>query len=176
MDNSKLFFRQHRNINSLSEEEAGLALLGEVLDLGLQSDVNQEVIDEIKPNNIIDVLTRQNGNFKMLLDLATNLGLVEELQKMPQVTLFAPSDEAFLKLSSFSFAPQDLKRHVIAVKLPSNSIESGPAFTASGDIVNLIKSSSTVEIQYKNTTVQVVEADIMASNGVIHVIDQVLAD
>ena len=102
--------------------------------------------------------------------------------ELPQVTIFAPSDNVFSKMPRYSATAEDLKRHLIAVKLPSESLVTGPAFTMSGEVINIVKLplkiKNQIQIRYKRKdhieekSINVVQTDIQASNGVIHVIDQ----
>ena len=126
-----------------------------------------------KPNNVVEVIAKSE-NLKNVASLVNGLGLAEELSTAPQVTIFAPSDLAFRKFYRGTTMAKDLKRHVIGVKLPSANIETGPAATLSGDVINLVKNSDSVQIEYNGKVINVVQADISASNGVIHVVDQVI--
>ena len=84
-----LFFRDIEQLNTLDNEEAGLALLSELLDLGLSNDVPEA--PKILPNNVVDVL-RESGEFKTFLRLATKLNVLETLQKLPQGNLLRSID------------------------------------------------------------------------------------
>ena len=166
-------------MNALDNEEAGLAILSELLDLGLSNDVPEG--PKVLPNNVVDVM-RESGEFKTFLRLATKLNVLETLQQLPQVTIFAPSDNVFSKMLRYSATAEDLKRHLIPVKIPSESLVTGPAFTMSGEVVNIVKLplkiKNQIQIRYKRKdfieekSINVVQTDIQASNGVIHVIDQ----
>ena len=160
-------------MNALEDEDyAGLDLLSELLDLGLSNDINEA--PKVLPNNIVDVM-RESGNFTTFLKLSTKLKLIKTMQELPQVTIFAPSDTVFSRLFRFSATAKDLKRHLIAVKLPSESVVTGPAFTMSGEVVNLVKTTQdAIQIQYNGKSINVTKPDIQASNGIIHVIDQFL--
>ena len=100
----------------LENEDRGLELLNEILDIGL-SGADQDIEDTvptIKPNNVVEV-AQKAGKFSTLLKLATNLNLVETLQTLPQVTVFAPSDKVFNKLGTFrqdSFTKSNLKKYI----------------------------------------------------------------
>ena len=63
-----------------------------------------------------------------------------------------------------------LKYHVVAGSYPSSSLTSGDVETLNGDSVAITVSDSGVMVNDAN----VVTPDIMASNGIIHVIDKVL--
>ena len=161
-------------MNALDDEdEAGFALLSELLDLGLSNDISEA--PKVLPNNVVDVM-RESGNFTTFLKLSTKLSLIKTMQELPQVTIFAPSDTVFSRLFRFSATAKDLKRHLIAVKLPSESVVTGPAFTMSGEVVDLVKTTqdNKIQIQYNGKSINVTKPDIQASNGIIHVIDQFL--
>jgi len=172
-------FGDYEQLNALDNEEAGLALLSELLDLGLSNDVPEG--PKVLPNNVVDVM-RESGQFKVFLRLATKLKVLETLQQLPQVTIFAPSDNVFSKMLRYSATAEDLKRHLIPVKIPSESLVTGPAFTMSGEVINIVKLplkiKNQIQIRYKKKnhieekSINVVQTDIQASNGVIHVIDQ----
>jgi len=133
----------------------------------------EEEIPVAKPNNVIEVISK-SPNLKNMATLVQGLGLVETLSTAAQVTILAPSDQAFSFGSTTML--KDLKRHVIGVKLTSDSIETGPVATLSGDVLNLVKdpTNSKITIEYNGKMINVVEADISASNGIIHVVDQVI--
>jgi len=121
------------------------------------------------------------GSFKTLLTAATAAGLVETLQGKGPFTVFAPTDEAFAALPAGTLDKlladkEALKNvllyHVVAgdvtadqvVKLTSaTSVEGAP-------IAISVKDGKV----YLNGSAQVVTPDVMASNGVIHVIDKVI--
>ena len=124
-----------------------------------------------------------NGNFKTLVALLTELKLVDALKGMTAQTIFAPSDEAFAKLPEGTLDGLTIeqktaivKRHVLAnATVPAADVKSGPITTLGGEVIDLIKTDAGgVQISYMNNTVNVVTADVMASNGVIHVIDAVI--
>jgi uncharacterized surface protein with fasciclin (FAS1) repeats len=122
------------------------------------------------------------GSFKTLAKLLTDAGLIETLKGPGPFTVFAPSDEAFAKvpaatLEALSKDKAKLKAvllyHVVAGKVPA-----AEALKLAG------KGAKTVEGQEAKITVMggapminnahIVKTDIMAKNGIIHVIDAVL--
>ncbi len=109
-------------------------------------------------------------------------GLVETLQGDGPFTVFAPTNEAFAKLPEGVvenlLKPENkdalvavLTYHVVAGKVKSTDLSDGmTATTVEG-------SDITVGISYGNVKIdnaKVAAADIMASNGVVHVIDTVI--
>lgn len=130
---------------------------------------------------IVDVATAA-GSFKTLLAAASAAGLAEVLASEGPFTVLAPTDEAFSKLPDGTVAtllkPENraqlvalLKGHVIEGRISlAKALEAGSGVSL-GD--------SKIPFQFKDGRVRVgnatlIEADLAASNGIIHVIDQVL--
>ncbi len=130
---------------------------------------------------IADVAS-QAGSFETLLVAATKAGLVGALNSAGPLTVFAPTDEAFAALPEGTIStllkPENkqqladiLKLHVVAGRVTlADALKAGEAPSLQGD---------TLAIAFQNGSVRVgeaklVTADISATNGLIHVIDQVL--
>ncbi|MEM7619670.1 MAG: fasciclin domain-containing protein [Pseudomonadota bacterium] len=133
-------------------------------------------------NNIVEVASKA-GKFKTLLAAAKKAGLVSALIHKGPITVFAPTDKAFAKLSSkkikYLLKPKNrakLKRillyHVIPGKVLAADVPRLPTKvkTLSGDKIVVDRDIFDVEIN----NAHVKKADIIASNGVIHVINKVL--
>lgn len=120
----------------------------------------------------------ERGNFTVLVDALRDTGLDEALASGETFTLFAPTDEAFQKLPAGTLdglSPEQLtgilRYHVLAGAVPSqDAVTLDAAPTVQGSELAL----STAGDQLKVNEATVTEADIQASNGVIHVIDSVL--
>merc|ERR1711992_399577 len=131
--------------------------------------------------DVVDVAVGA-GAFTTLVKIVSDLGLVDTLKGAEALTVFAPSDEAFAKLPSGtleSLAPDQAKeivlRHVVTAKVPAADVATGPVETIGGEVIDLIKTDAGgVQITYEGNTINVVTADVMASNGVIHIIDKVI--
>ena len=121
------------------------------------------------------------GDFKTLLAAAKAAGLVETLQGKGPFTVFAPTDEAFAALPAGTLDgllkdPEALKKillyHVVSGAVTADQVVGmTSADTVEGAPIAISVKDGKV---YLNDTTQVVKTDIMASNGVIHVIDKVL--
>merc|ERR1711994_1138357 len=130
---------------------------------------------------IVDVAVGA-GSFTTLVKIVSDLGLVDTLKGAKALTVFAPSDAAFAKLPAGtleSLTPDQAKaivlRHVITAKVPAAAVTTGSVGTIGGENIDLVKTSSGgVQIKYGGNTINVVAADVKASNGVIHVIDSVI--
>jgi uncharacterized surface protein with fasciclin (FAS1) repeats len=137
--------------------------------------------DKSKQGDIIEVAT-EAGTFNTLAAALDAAGLVETLKGDGPFTVFAPTDEAFAKLPSGTveslLLPENQEKlvailtyHVVAGKVTSGQVvKLDSAQTVNGQEVSIRTNNGAVMID--NATVSAV--DIMASNGVIHVIDEVI--
>merc|ERR1711973_308281 len=123
------------------------------------------------------------GQFNTLVKLVSDLGLVETLRGVKAATVFAPSDAAFAKLPAGtleSLTPEQAKaivaQHVIAgATVKAADVATGIVETFGGTPIKLIKDGAGVGVVGPSgNRVNVVAADVEASNGVIHVVDAVI--
>ncbi|MDP1890119.1 MAG: fasciclin domain-containing protein [Gemmatimonadaceae bacterium] len=131
-------------------------------------------------NTIVDVAV--GAGFNTLVAAVKAAGLVDALKGTGPFTVFAPTDAAFAKLPAGTVEAllKDpvalgaiLKYHVVSGKVTAADViksKGGKTPTLNG---------ATLDIQVKNGKVlvngaTVTSADVMASNGVIHVIDAVV--
>jgi transforming growth factor-beta-induced protein len=128
-----------------------------------------------------------NGNFNTLVAALSCTGLVGAVADPDaELTVFAPSDAAFelaglnaMNICS-SFDTETLTTillyHVVGERRPSPSVVNGKnkmiSMLAGGAIYPVGKGS--LMINANNSAVNIVDPDILASNGIIHVIDFVL--
>lgn len=119
------------------------------------------------------------GSFKTLVSLVQKAGLVDTLKSAGPFTVFAPTDEAFAKvpkatLDMLAANPDKLKAvltyHVVGGKVMAADVKTGAVKTVNGQSAQLNASGGKVTIDKAN----VVKADIVTDNGVIHVIDSVI--
>jgi len=130
--------------------------------------------------DIVEVAT-EAGSFKTLLTAAAAAGLVETLQGDGPFTVFAPTDAAFAALPAGTLDgllkdPAALKKillyHVVSGSVTSDQVVGLTSATSvEGSPIAISVKDGTV---YLNDSAKVVTPDVMASNGVIHVIDQVI--
>jgi len=132
--------------------------------------------------DVVDVAVGA-GAFTTLVKIVSDLGLVETLKGVDAVTIFAPSDEAFAKLPAGTIesltteqAKAIVSRHVVAgATVYAADVTTGAVGTFGGEDIDLIKGGDGgVQVSYNGNAVNVVTADVKASNGVIHVIDAVI--
>jgi uncharacterized surface protein with fasciclin (FAS1) repeats len=128
--------------------------------------------------DIIETAT-QAGSFKTLAAALQAAGLLETLKGAGPFTVFAPTDEAFAKLPAGTVEAllKDIPKlkailtyHVVAGRVEAaDVVKLSKAATLNGQDLS-IDASNGVAIN----NAKVVKADILAKNGVIHVIDTVL--
>jgi uncharacterized surface protein with fasciclin (FAS1) repeats len=122
------------------------------------------------------------GSFTTLEKALQAADLVDTLKERGPYTVFAPTDEAFAKLPQSTLQdllrPQNkgkLKRiltyHVVAGSVSASEIARLRSLkTVSGDTIDINASAGMVAVY----NAKVLKTDIAASNGVIHVIDNVI--
>jgi transforming growth factor-beta-induced protein len=132
------------------------------------------VIDKVLlPPNLVQAATLA-GDFSTLIGAVTSAGLAETLSKADaNLTVFAPDNAAFAKLSavpSGDALKNVLLYHVVSGKVLSTDLKAGMVPTL------LTGKSVTVDLSagVRINASKVVAADIVTTNGVIHVIDTVL--
>jgi uncharacterized surface protein with fasciclin (FAS1) repeats len=128
--------------------------------------------------NIVEVAVAA-GSFKTLVAAVTAANLVETLSGTGPFTVFAPTDEAFAKLPSGTVESlladipkltKILTYHVVSGKvMAADVVKLSSAKTVEGSEVKIDASHG---VKVNNATVT--QADVAASNGVIHIIDTVL--
>jgi uncharacterized surface protein with fasciclin (FAS1) repeats len=133
------------------------------------------------PADIVDTAVAA-GSFKTLATALTAAGLVETLKGPGPFTVFAPTDEAFAKLPAGTLEsllkPENkaklagiLTYHVVPGKvMAADVVKLTSAKTVNGQSVTIAVDGGMVKVNDAN----VVKTDVVASNGVIHVIDSVL--
>jgi uncharacterized surface protein with fasciclin (FAS1) repeats len=142
----------------------------------------QATSNDKKPmKNIVQVAV-ESGSFNTLVAAIKAAGLVETLSGPGPFTVFAPTDAAFAKLPSGTvialLADKEqltgiLTYHVVSGKvMAADIIESNGATpkTVNGLPLDIVVGGGKVYVNGVN----VVTADVQASNGVIHIIDAVL--
>ncbi len=129
---------------------------------------------------IVEVAS-SSPNFKTLVTAIQAADLSETLSGTGPFTVFAPTDKAFAALPQGTLEKlllpankealqKVLTYHVIPSAVESTAIKPGSVKTVEGGNVSLKVTSGKVTVNKAN----VIQADVKASNGVIHVIDKVL--
>ena len=118
------------------------------------------------------------GNFNTLATALKTAGLIDTLKGPGPFTVFAPTDAAFAKvppaqlqalLADKAKLTAVLTYHVVPGVVMSRDVKPGMVKTVQGSAINVSTSDGVKVNEAKVTAV-----DILADNGVIHVIDTVI--
>jgi len=140
---------------------------------------DESMMEEVSVGTIVDTAIGA-GNFSTLVAAVTAADLVETLSGTGPFTVFAPTDEAFTALpagvldalllpENKAVLAQILTYHVVSGTVLAADVTDGDVATVEGSNITL-STASGVTVNGAN----VVSADVMASNGVIHAIDAVI--
>lgn len=137
----------------------------------------------VVPNGNLVSTLQGSGHFTILLKALDAAQLTATLQQVPNVTLFAPTDEAFQALPPSQLSqllePKNapllqkvLIYHLVNALVDSSKIKGakGPVTTVEAGAVVIDGSAEVLKVN----NADIIQADIKASNGLIHVIDKVL--
>ena len=131
----------------------------------------------VQAKDIVDTAVGA-GNFKTLAAALQAAGLVDTLKGKGPFTVFAPTDDAFAKvpkadldalLKDKAKLTAVLTYHVVPGKVMAKDIKPGKVKTVQGSELTLATTGGVTVDAAKVST-----ADIVADNGVIHVVDTVL--
>ncbi len=132
--------------------------------------------------NLLQVAT-SNDSFSYLAQLVQAAGLADTLSKQGPYTLFAPTNEAFAALPRGTLKkliqPQNqeilakiLTYHLVVGEITTSQAKSEQLPTVEGDSLTIKVDNASKQIIVNKA--RVVQANIQASNGVIHTINKVL--
>jgi uncharacterized surface protein with fasciclin (FAS1) repeats len=131
--------------------------------------------------NIVEIASG-NSNTSTLVDAVQAAGLVDTLSGPGPFTVFAPTNDAFSELGdtlNVLLLPENqqlladiLTYHVVSGDVPSSqAVTLDSATSVQGGTIELSTSGNNL---FLNGTAQVTTADVEASNGRIHIIDEVI--
>ena len=119
------------------------------------------------------------AHMAVLVEALKTAGQVDTLVGEGPFTVFAPVDDAFAKLPKKALADlladkekltSILARHVVPGRVPASALDSYAAIkTLGGDSLAVA-----TDLGIKVGTAYVIQADVVASNGIVHAIDSVL--
>lgn len=131
-----------------------------------------------KPVSVADTLAK-TPELSTLNGLVKAAGLTETLQGPGPFTVFAPNDAAFKALKAGTLDdlgkhPEKLRDlltyHVVPGALAAKDVKNSTVKAVNGDPLALSKAGDFVTVE----NAMAVKGDVMASNGVIHIIDTVM--
>ena len=131
-------------------------------------------------HDIVDTAV-EAGSFNTLVAAVKAAGLVEALKGDGPFTVFAPSDDAFAKLPAGTveslLKPENkaklaaiLTYHVVPGKILSADVKPGQVATLQGSKIEVSSKKGALMVDQA----RIVATDVTATNGVIHVIDEVI--
>jgi uncharacterized surface protein with fasciclin (FAS1) repeats len=137
----------------------------------------------VTPSGNMIATLQGSGHFSILLKALAATGLTDTLKATPNITLFAPTDDAFQALPpaqlSGLMAPKNapVLQKVLIYHLVNLNIDSSKIKGAKGDVPTV--ESAKVALDGSGDVLKVNDADIIqpdvrVTNGIIHVIDKVL--
>jgi len=163
-----------------------ILLLGLVVTTSCDNDDDEPMPEIPIEQTIVDVAV-EAGSFNVLIEAAQKAGLADFLSTEKNITVFAPTDAAFSALlSDLGLSSLDqvdaatlasiLTYHVVGDIAYSKDLSSGviPSLNTSSPDKEPLSLMVNVDNGVMINNAKVTTADVMASNGVIHVIDKVL--
>lgn len=136
---------------------------------------NKSCDDQYKPKDNMYETILGECDLDILAERIEKAGLVETIATTDPITVFGPVDRAFRKLSKED--PVNLPYHVVPEYLPSKKLENDsllPTLSEGDEVrVNVYEHPNFKNIITVNGA-KVLEADIRATNGILHKINKVL--
>jgi uncharacterized surface protein with fasciclin (FAS1) repeats len=134
-------------------------------------------------NGDIAATLKASPHFSILSKVLDASNLTSVLKSTPNITLFAPTDEAFNALPPAELAmlmetknapllQKILTYHLVNLMLDSSKIKGakGPVDSVEGSKLNIDGSGSPLKVD----SADIIQTDVRASNGLIQVVDKVL--
>ncbi len=137
----------------------------------------------VVPNGNLVTTLQGSGHFTILLKAVDAAGLSDTLKTAPNITLFAPTDEAFQALPPAELAqlmaPKNapLLQKVLTYHLVNARVDSAKIKGAKGPVVTVENTKIVIDGStdvLKVNDADIIQSDVMATNGIIQVIDKVL--
>jgi uncharacterized surface protein with fasciclin (FAS1) repeats len=169
--------------SSKSSSSLSLSSSSTVVSSSLTVSSSSIISSAVAPTQNIAQIATANANLSTLVAALTKADLVSAVSGAEKVTVLAPTNEAFAKIPAATLnlllKPENketlvkiLKYHVVSGEVRAASIVGlSEAATLEGSTVKINVSNSVVNL---NSSTKVVSTDILASNGVVHLIDTVL--
>ena len=180
LDNKKAYIIRKSNGVFINGSEVVAA------DIDAKSGVIHAINRVLMPptGTIVDVAAA-NPNFSYLVAAVQRAGLVSALSGAGPLTVFAPTNQAFINagfptIASIQAAPPSalipiLTYHVVAGRVFSSDLSNGEVLHMLSGGTTTIMLSNGPQIDGANSAPSnITQTDIVATNGVIHVIDRVL--
>lgn len=139
--------------------------------------------DHHEEASVVDValaINAETGEFSTLIAAASCTNLVKPLDKKPGITVFAPTDAAFAELGlnadNICTIPRKDLSNILLYHVAQGTLLSADVVAA--DEIRMGNGQTTsIAVNDEGAFIndaQIIAVDVVASNGVIHVIDAVL--
>lgn len=131
-----------------------------------------------KPVSVADTIAK-TPSLSTLNSLIVSAGLTSALQAPGPFTVFAPNNDAFKAVKAATMDdlakhPAKLKDlltyHVVPAAVLAKDVKNSTVKALNGDPLALSKAGDFVTVE----NAAVVQADVLASNGVVHIVDAVM--
>lgn len=133
--------------------------------------------------DIVEIVSG-DSRFKTLTSVVKAAGLVETLKGKGPFTVFAPTDEAFAKIPNETLTEllkpenKDALSKILTYHVTPGKLTAADVVKLNGKEIKMVNGDK-AKIEVKNNEVyingaKIIVTDIMAKNGVIHVIDAVI--
>ncbi|KAG9122763.1 hypothetical protein FRC07_000719 [Ceratobasidium sp. 392] len=130
-----------------------------------------------------NLVTRAPGGFTQLGSSLQKTGILDSVNDQVSTTVFAPIDDAFVAINStVAGLSNDQLKSVLQNHVINNNVIYSPQFNstpnataASGVSLNFTNENGLKYVSYNQTRARILRSDVVVKNGVVHVIDAVLA-
>jgi len=168
-------------MKTIGKKFLSIAAIALIAGLTLTSCDDDDDDDMMLPTNDIVALATSTSDLSTLVTAITTADLTSVLQGDGPFTVFAPTNDAFdnledgvleTLLDNPDLLAEVLQYHVVSGKVMSTDLSNGDVATLlSGKSINVSIMDGVVTL---NNNAMVTNADNEASNGVVHIIDEVL--
>jgi transforming growth factor-beta-induced protein len=173
--NSYLSLRVSMNGGVMINKESKVV----VADVDVKNGVIHAIDKVLLPPTVVD-LALSNESFSILVQAVVKAGLAETLSGAGPFTIFAPTNAAFealfsqLGISGINDLTAEqlvpiLTYHVVSGNIRSSQLSAGTVTTLNGNFEVSLTPSPKI-----NSSSNIIATDVQGSNGVVHVIDQVI--
>jgi transforming growth factor-beta-induced protein len=172
-----------KSVSILVEVDGGVTLNGSIQVTAADVETSNGVIHVIDgvltPTSVVDIAIN-NSSFSYLVEAVVKAGLTDALSAEGPFTIFAPTDAAFEQLfddlgvngiediAAETLVPI-LQYHVVSGNVLSTDLMDGDVETLNGTFTVSLAGPVTI-----NGNTEVIATDVQGTNGVVHVIDNVL--
>ncbi|HEX3366938.1 fasciclin domain-containing protein [Phenylobacterium sp.] len=137
-------------------------------------------VAKLIPTGDLSTTLRASPNFTVFVKALDATNLSSLLKSSPGLTVFAPTDAAFpqSKLDSLMADKPGLQKfllhYIINAKIDSSKIKGAHGGLPSGAGDKIVVDGTAADGTLKADNATIIQADVMASNGIIHVIDALM--